>query len=92
MVCLCEGFRRYDWPKVYQTIAKEVPNGLNEVELGMFEDWNWTSATVWTRKDGFLKDTEEVMGIDGSRWATPVMKLHYQDGHTEELPAYVWEG
>ena len=90
-------YRSYSWPKVYQTIAREVSKGLNEVELGMSEDWGRMSHTVWTLKDGFVKDdegreygkdTEEVMGITGSVWATPTMALHYQDGHSEELPAY----
>lgn len=90
-------YRSYSWSKVYQTIAREVSKGLNEVELGLSEDWGGTSHTVWTLKDGFVKDecgreygtdTEEVMGITGSVWATPTMALHYQDGHSEELPAY----
>lgn len=90
-------YRGYSWLKVYQTIAREVSKGLNEVELGMLEVWDRTSKTVWTREDDFLRDecgreygtdTEEVMGITGSVWATPTMALHYQDGHSEELPAY----
>ena len=94
-------FKRYNWQKIRQKISEEKSKGLSKVEAGMAEDWGWTANAIWKRGRGFLRDdcgrkygedlSAEVMGIDGSFWATPVIKLHYSDGHIEELPAYVCE-
>ena len=48
----------------------------------MHEDWFWTAETIW--KNGKyavnLATVSKIAGISGSSWATPVIKLEYNDG------------
>ena len=84
--------KKYDFKKARDLIEaeKEV---LAEAILGMHEDWFWTGETVW--KNGKyaanLATVTEIAGISGSSWATPVIKLKYNDGKERFLECYKGE-
>lgn len=100
-------FRYYDWNRIRKLIDDAVPKGLIMATLGMKEDWFWTGLDVWSKdKNGFIKtdfgmyidlrdeeyDSERIVcGINRSSWATPVMKLIYEDGTTELIEVYTKE-
>lgn len=100
-------FRYYDWDKIRKIINDAVPKGLVMAALAMKEDWFWTGLDVWSEdKNGFIKtdlgmyidlrdeeyDSERIIcGINGSRWATPIVKLTYEDDTTEVIEAYTTE-
>lgn len=84
--------RKYDFAKAHDFIEaeKEV---LTEAILGMHEDWFWTAETIW--KNGKyavnLATVTKIAGISGSPWATPVIKLIYNDGKERFLECYKGE-
>ena len=73
--------KKYDFAKARDFIEAEKEI-LTEAALGMHEDWYWTAETVW--KNGKyavnLATVTKIAGICSSRWATPVIKLKYNDG------------
>lgn len=84
--------KKYDFAKARDFIEaeKEV---LTEASLGMHEDWFYTGETIW--KNGKyavnLATVAEIAGICGSRWATPVILLKYNDGKERFLECYKGE-
>lgn len=84
--------KKYDFAKAHDFIEaeKEV---LTEASLGMHEDWFYTGETIW--KNGKyavnLATVAEIAGICGSYWATPVIKLKYNDGKERFLECYKGE-
>jgi len=84
--------KKYNFKLIKEWI-QENSDKILSAELGMKEDWWWTAETVY--EDGkFTKDLDAggllIAGIDGSKWATPVMRVTYKD----ETVAYknVFEG
>ncbi len=79
--------KNYDFAK-----AKEIINSRKDeiltASLGMHEDWFWTAETIY--EDGKytreLNDGNEIAGINGSSWATPVLQIELKNG-TEETHA-----
>ena len=78
--------------------AKEIilnkQNQLAEAALGIQEDWFWTGEQVWENGE-FIEDLdeiEEVAGINGSRWGTPVIWLLFKNGEEEMFFCYSGEG
>ena len=76
----------YDYKTVYEYIEKNK-EAIEEVSLGMQEDWGWTSETVYSNGDYLVNLAEKpfIRFIDGSRWATPVMEVSFK---TKTFDAY----
>lgn len=74
----------YDFNKT-KSLIENTPN-VESASLGMREDWFWTAKTVY--KEGKftteLNDDTEILGINGSIWATPTLQLCFSDG-TEKM-------
>lgn len=81
----------YDYKKAKRLIKKEISSGINDASLGMSEDWFWTGKTIWD-ESGFkvdLNDPELIIGgIDGSSWATPILRFEYSDGKHKDVPCF----
>ena len=84
--------KKYDVAKARDLIEAEKEI-VAEAILGMHEDWYWTGETIW--KDGKyavnLATVTKIAGISGSSWATPVIKLEYNDGKERFLECYKGE-
>lgn len=82
--------KHYDYNKAKSIIKENKSKGLVEASLGMKEDWFWTGETIWENDEYVivLKKNTKIAGIDGSIWATPVLKLFYADGTTIILNCY----
>lgn len=84
--------KKYNFTKAHKLIEAEKEI-LMEAILGMHEDWFWTAETVW-RNGKYAVDlatVAEIAGISGSPWATPVIKLEYNDGKERFLECYEGE-
>lgn len=84
--------KKYDFAKARDFIEAEKEI-LMEAILGMHEDWFWTGETIWKNGE-YTKDLDavtEIAGITGSTWATPVIKLEYNDGTERFLECYTGE-
>jgi hypothetical protein len=71
----------YNYKKAKEAIEKYKPLGLKFAMLGMNEDWGWTGETIWA-EGKYLEDLNKnttIAGIEGSTWATPVLKLDFED-------------
>jgi hypothetical protein len=77
--------KKYDFEKAKQLIIENADN-LESASLGMHEDWFWTAEEVWENGKFTQELNNETMigGINGSRWATPAIKLSFKDG-TEKM-------
>lgn len=85
--------RKYDYSKAIEIIGSNLLKGLTEASMGMAEDWWWTAVTVW-EDGGFVQDLAkrpELAGIDGSSWATPAIRLRFEDGTEKLHPCYTGE-
>ena len=84
--------KKYDFAKARDFIEAEKEI-LAEAILGMHEDWLWTSETIWEngKYAANLATVTEIAGISGSSWATPVIKLKYNDGKERFLECYKGE-
>lgn len=79
----------YDGVKCVMYIACNY-NKIEEVQLGIKEDWTYTSRYVYS-KGRFLIGFEmkvKIAGIEGSIWGTPVMKVTYKDGTNKVIDCY----
>lgn len=84
--------KKYDFAKASELIEAEKES-LAEAVLGMHEDWFWTAETIWENGKYAvnLATVTEIGGISGSSWATPVIKLEYNDGKERFLECYKGE-
>lgn len=85
--------RTYDFKLAKHTIQK-YSDLLEEAELGILEDWNYTSMIIYENKEFVinLDDEDQLLhGINGSVWATPVIKLTFKDGEQVKLNCYTGE-
>lgn len=81
--------KKYDFEKVKAIINQEAHN-IKEASVGMYEDWFWTAETIF-ENGGFtreLNENTEIGGIKGSSWATPSLRVEYNDGREECIPCY----
>lgn len=78
-------------------LAKLIIDTLDNLDviesavLGMREDWCWTADYVWVKDEGYIQDLKDglnIMGIDGSRWATPAILIRYTDGTERMFKCY----
>jgi hypothetical protein len=65
--------KKFDYPKAVRLINKLKPISA---DLGFREDWFWTAFTVYEK--GSFIDIKEYQ-LNGSRWATPVLLMHFED-------------
>lgn len=85
---------KYYSKKIIQDYIEAHKDRLTYVEVGMEEDWFWTSEEVWDMETGYhlsasSDDKIQVAGISSSYWATPVMKVHYKDEEEAHIiPCY----
>ena len=84
--------KKYDYEKAISMI--ESSKELAEAQLGMKDDWGWTSETVW--KDGVfecdLKNKPAIAGISGSTWATPAILLIFKNGAQRAHGCFISDG
>ena len=90
----------YDLKKIMELI-EEHKHEIGHAFVGMEEDWGWTSEEIWNLEDGYkfgdnIEELENdglfVAGIEGSSWATPVLKLEMLDGYTKTYDVYTDDG
>jgi len=84
--------KKYDFQKAKAIIAK-LGGDIVTASLGMNEDAFWTMETVYengkyTRE---LNEGDEIAGISGSSWATPVLEVELKDGRTEVYACFSGE-
>ena len=84
---------KYYSKKIIQDYIEANKDKLEFVDVGMREDWGWTSGEIWNAEDGYdsrfeSDDRIEVAGIHGSCWATPVMKVYFKDGDSDIIECY----
>ena len=85
---------KYYNPKFIKQYIAQHQSEIEEVELGMDEDWSWTAETIFergkfSRHHNLGGDRVEVAGIVGSVWATPIMAVTFKDGHVERVECWV---
>lgn len=90
---------KYYNAKFIKDFIEKRKDEIKTVEVGMQEDWNWTSETIFDQKEGFsypLDSREDnkivIAGINGSTWATPVMRAIYKDEHIEIVECWEDDG
>lgn len=76
---------RINWAEVEAFIAERKPV---EVDAGILNDWFWTAATVWTKKDGWL---DKGAAFTHSTWALPGFKATMKNGDVIERAAFTVE-
>lgn len=72
---------------------------ISIVDCGMKEDWSWTSETIFENGQFYpdirfdvAHNTLKIAGISGSTWATPVMEVMFNDGHSEIVECWNDDG
>ena len=82
---------KYYDPKFIKGYIETHKDEIKEVEVGMREDWSWTSETIYENGE-YLEsldgDQLRVAGIIGSTWATPIMRVRLNEGWTEIINCY----
>lgn len=84
--------KMYDFQKAKMIIEKQK-DLIESAALGMEEDWFWTAETVF-EEGQFTQDLTQIStigGIDGSTWATPVLRIQYVDGTEKVFESYAGE-
>lgn len=83
----------YDYKSVLDFIEKNRDE-VQEIQLGMLEDWFWTAVTIF-EDNQILVDLNDpdlkIAGIAGSSWATPVMNIVYKNGEEIYKACYTGE-
>lgn len=79
----------YDIEKAFEIIHKYMLYGLEEAYLGMEEDMYFTSELIWSR-GGWEADLSSgiVQGITHSDWATPMLRLIFEDRTKRDILCY----
>lgn len=89
-------WKEYDWEEIRKMLSEYIPRGLIRAEIGMAEDWFYTACNIWSKKKGYEEHIEDplederrkIMGISGSVWATPQIRLIFGDGRRYAKPVY----
>lgn len=81
---------KYDFKKAKEILLNIPKNKLSqlvEASIGMSEDWFFTAQTVWEKGEFIidLDEVEKICGIDGSSWATPILRLEFKDNIYEHI-------
>src|SRR5690349_11197718 len=82
--------RYYDFQKAKNYIQDRIES-VDIAYLSMVEDWNWTADRIFDLGE-FTVDMNTVtqlLGLDGSTWATPILNVIYKDGTEEEIDCYI---
>lgn len=81
--------KKYDFDKAKKLIQEAKQEDLIFAEMGMKEDWEWTSERVWSPENGFSMPFFEktIGGITGSAWATPILRLYFKN-KTKSINCY----
>lgn len=79
----------YDIEKALEAVNKYAYYGLEEAYLGMQEDMYFTSELIWTR-EGWKADLSsgKINGIYSSSWATPTLRLVFEDKTIREIECF----
>lgn len=86
---------KYYSKKIITDFIEAYKQEIQSVDVGMDEDWFWTAETVWNVEVGYYNcmitdnDNITIAGIGGSRWATPVMRVYYNDDSIRIIPCYI---
>lgn len=86
--------KTYDFQKAKQIIESNQGH-IKDAYLGMHEDWFWTAEEVFSAEAGFTVDLDSVKtigGIDGSVWATPVLRLTLKSGEDKCIACFTDDG
>lgn len=80
----------FDNALIVSAIDKHKEN-IASADIGMFEDWFWTAEPIF--KDGqytqdLTKQTAMSGGINGSYWATPIIRIKTKDNQTIDYPVF----
>lgn len=83
--------KTYDYEKAARLIAEHNPH---RALLGMREDWDWTSVTVWEngRWEVDLSSAPKIAGIAASAWATPQLLMEFSDGSERAFECFIDDG
>ncbi len=85
--------KKYDFKSVQKYIQAHS-DYIDEVYLGMQEDWFWTAEPVYENNKFTLElDKADLLigGLSGSSWATPVMVIIFKDGTEIFKDAFIGE-
>lgn len=81
--------KNYDF-KAAKSIIETHKEDIKSAEIGMEEDWFWTTEIVF--EDGEyvidLDTVERIAGINGSDWATPVLRLYFNTGEEKDFEVF----
>lgn len=82
--------KKYDYNKIKKFIEKNKQN-IKSVNLGMYEDWSWTSDCIYENGEFIigLSENTKIAGINASTFATPAMEVEFQDGTSSIYNAYI---
>lgn len=80
----------FDNALIVSAIDKHKEN-IFSADIGMSEDWYWTAEPIF--KDGqytqdLTKQTAMSGGINGSYWATPIIRIETKDNQTIDYPVF----
>ena len=78
--------KNYDYEKAIEIMRKEK---VRKASLGMFDDWFWTAEELTISRLKKMKNgITKLAGIEGSDWATPVLRITNKDGTTKEFDCF----
>lgn len=83
--------KKYDFKKA-KRIIDERKDEIILATLGMLEDFGSTREEVYADQAGYFVNLEEInqiCGIEGSSWATPVLVLRLKSGKEEIFECFI---
>lgn len=80
-----ETFKGMDFEKA-KKIINERRDEIESAEMGLMEDWECTSGTVFL--DGKFVEGNCRIFLE-SLWATPLLVLNFNDGNVQEIELFV---
>ena len=85
--------RYYDYEKA-KNLIEENNDKIVRAFLGIKEDWFWTAEPVWENGKYILDldDKPNILGIKGSKWGTPAIRLYYEGGENTIIECYYQDG
>lgn len=80
--------KTFDWHKAADILRERQPQ---EADAGLEEDWNWTAGCIWEGGKPRKKDKNRPLGgpYVVSSWATPVLRIHGENGEHVTIPCFV---
>jgi hypothetical protein len=80
----------FDNALIINAIDKHKEN-IVSADIGMFEDWFWTAEPIF-ENDAITQDLSKKIatsgGVNGSDWATPIIRIKTKDDQTIEYQVY----